>query len=86
MFKGAVRLLGKGADRIAFFLIVSAKILISLDLRWGDLGEAAQNIETEWLICKILRNKELAVYSKQPCRRLCTGDPSPRRRKRRASG
>jgi hypothetical protein len=63
MFRGKVRLEG-GTDRSTFFLILSAKILISLDLGRSDLVESAQNIEPEGLICKILRNKDLAVGSK----------------------
>jgi hypothetical protein len=47
MFTGKIRLGGKGADRIAFFLILSAKILIPLDLRLWDMAESAQNIEPQ---------------------------------------
>jgi hypothetical protein len=43
-----------------FFDSAAAKILVLLELRSRDMTSNLQNIEEERLICKILRNKELA--------------------------
>jgi hypothetical protein len=47
-------------DLHIFFPIVSPKVLISFDLWLSGIRDAAQNIDSQELACKILRSKELA--------------------------
>jgi hypothetical protein len=67
-------LLVRDIDR-DFFCALRGKVLTALQLAGGDLGSAGQNIESQALARKILRNKKLtAQFSLWPARLgICFG-------------
>lgn len=56
-------------NRLNIFFMLLAKVLTPLDLRRGDMVGPAQNIDSQSVAGKILRNKELALRSKSPSSR-----------------